>query len=289
MRKGILAAILLLFVVVFAYWLDNAQVDKDSGEHELSHRHKHRVQNPVAAPPPSRSPPRIRRNRFSSHSRGVDDEEEKGSNGEVAAAEAAEAEARRCATAVRPDCGFLDPSAAELVEMARCGTVKSDYPGGVLSDYLSEFPLPQKTVELAELSAREKEQIVRVTNNFRETMHSELGMIMRDLDGSQDQADALTIEQLVASIRKHSVSQEAIDARKNIARARADLAPLPAPATPTERFEQLVQNLGDTYEARLAEELGSARAAELRAINDGWPGGRNVSSGRCDEEAEDES
>lgn len=77
--------------------------------------------------------------------------------------------------------------------------------------------------------------------------------------------------------------QEIRDTRNNIARARAGLAPLLPPRTPTQEFEQLIANIGNDYEARLADELGSSRAAELRVINDGW-NNHSVSSGRCDEE-----
>ena len=167
--------------------------------------------------------------------------------------------------------------------MARCATVKSDFPPGLITDDAGDFPLPKNAVEAAGLTAPEKAKILRATDEFQETLRADLEAILSDLDGSPGNTDSLTISQLVASIRKHSVPQEIGGARKSIARARAGLAPLPSPRTPTEKFEQLIANVGNAYEARLADELGSARAAELRAINDGWSN-HNVSSGRCDEE-----
>ncbi|HFE46810.1 MAG TPA: hypothetical protein ENJ18_15190 [Nannocystis exedens] len=282
MKIGNKVVIALLFALTFmiAYALGKKSGDKPHQEANTSRDQGHRNKGPIIArPPPSRPPPRIRPKKDTAHSAAKDDEE---SHPEQEVLDPSE-EARRCATAISPDCGFLDPSPEELTEMARCATVKSDYPSGLITDDANGFPLSKKAADAAGLTATEKDKTLRATNEFQKTVQADLREILRGLDGSPDQIDSLTSAQLVALIRKHSVPQEIRDTRKSIARARAGQDPLPPPKTPTEQFEQLIANLGNAYEARLAEELGSARAAELRAIDDGW-GNRFVSSGRCDEE-----
>lgn len=92
--------------------------------------------------------------------------------------------------------------------MARCATVKSDYPPGLITNDTSGFPLPKKAVEAVEaagLMTTERAQILRATNEFQETLRADLKAILRELDGSPDKTDSLTTAQLVASIRKYSV------------------------------------------------------------------------------------
>jgi hypothetical protein len=130
-------------------------------------------------------------------------------------------ETARCATGISPTCPFRDPSAAELIEMARCATVKTDYPPGLISSEGAGGPISHRTIELAAVTEDEEERITRATDNYRATVRDELDALLLALGGSRDELATMTTDQLVAAIRRRQAPEEATSARKEIARARA--------------------------------------------------------------------
>src|SRR5690606_37280897 len=70
-------------------------------------------------------------------------------------------EAIVCANRIGGECSFLHPSHEELLEMARCATVKFDYPPALLNDKSAE--LTADVIDTAAVTAHEQALILQVT------------------------------------------------------------------------------------------------------------------------------
>ena len=164
MRRGTQVVILLLFVLAFvlAYSLGKEDGHKHHQEADTSRDQVQRDRGQVTRPPPARPSPRIHHQKRSTSDSSAKDDEESGNPEQEASAP--DAEALKCATALSPDCSFLAPSPEELGEMARCATIKSDFPPGLITDDASGFPLPKNAIEAAGLTAPEKAKILRATD-----------------------------------------------------------------------------------------------------------------------------
>lgn len=193
-------------------------------------------------------------------------------------------EGERCSRTVGDEgCDFLNPSTAELIEMARCGTVKVDYPVGLLDD--SPFHLNDALVHAANLDEPERRLVEAATEEFRAELKQQLTPISRDLGIVADVLATAPLQSIVTEIQLREIPKELQGTRKELSRERAGLSRASAPRTPTERFEHIFVGLGEAYQAKIARVLGSERAADLRAIKDGW-GATVVASGSCDGEEE---
>lgn len=190
-------------------------------------------------------------------------------------------EAKRCArTGGDATCSFLDPSPDELREMARCGTVKIDYPDGLLSD--GPFKLNESLARAASVDASERERIEKATEEFRAGLKQQLVPILREFGVDDEAIATATLKEAVETIQAREVLDQLYAARRELARGRAGLASVGAPRSPTERFEHIFVTLGDTYLSSLARTLGAERAADLRSVGDGW-GASIIASVPCDE------
>lgn len=191
-------------------------------------------------------------------------------------------EARLCANRVDGECSFLRPSQEELLEMARCATVKYDYPSGLLGS-APIMPFPPAAADAVGLGEGEQELIARATDEARAELRAQLAAILLEFGVSSQDMEDMSLQQMRAA----AVTRQSLDdvqaARRSIARERAGLERAPAPRTPTEKFEHLTATMGDVYERTLAKFLGPDRAAELRAAGDGWSS-RSVAGGQCDTE-----
>ena len=147
------------------------------------------------------------------------------------------------------------------------------------------LPLPPEAIEAASLSDDERQALVRATRALRVDLGHQLSGILSELGVPRDELTTMSLGAMRAEIKRREVPEEVQSARRQIARERAGLErPLP-PRTPTERFEHLMAELGNTYESRVSRDLGEGRAAELRAAGDGW-NSRSVAGGQCDPPAE---
>jgi len=165
-----------------------------------------------------------------------------------------------------------------------CGTVKVDYPVGLLDD--SPFHLNDGLAHTANLDDRERELVEEATTEFRAELKQQLAPVLRDLDIDDKALTAAPLQRIFTEIQAREVPDELQRVRKELARERAGLSRASVPRTPTERFEHIFVGLGEAYQSKVARVLGAERAADLRAISDGW-GASIVASGPCDGEAVD--
>lgn len=189
-------------------------------------------------------------------------------------------EAVTCANRMDGTCPFLEPSQESLEEMARCGTVKYDYPVGLLNS--EPFQLAPNIVETASVISRELGSIHEVADSFRDELRPKFTeLLLQYPDVGPLEAMSLEDMRLALVNRETEAIKEVQNVRRNLARARAGLEEAVIPRTPTEKFETLMAGLGDDFEKKLAAVLGASRARELRVVQDGW-GATTIVGGRCD-------
>ena len=199
--------------------------------------------------------------------------------------EAVKARAQKCALASRNgDCPFLDPDQDTLLEMAKCGTVKIDYPS-----FLYDFDAPQTDSFASDLGItdpQEKAALQRAAEQHHANLGKTLRELYRELGGDEEFAASASPSTLEAYI-KDQIDEEALgNVQRRIAEERAGLREAPAPGTELsieERFWRMRADLGNEFESELAQGLGPERAHELRSAQDGWPGSTSVHSSRCTE------
>lgn len=158
---------------------------------------------------------------------------------------------------------WLRPSRSELAEMAKRCEIRSLVPA------VSEDQPPQVGEEAAaalSLSRRERELLDRTLRDLHAEVRSFATRAFAEVVGASVPAGSVTLEEMLADLQARPESGYA-DARRKLARERAGLENPPALGTnqpPGERLLRLWSRLGDEMERRLADELGSERAHELR-------------------------
>ena len=197
-----------------------------------------------------------------------------------------EARARRCATQGRfGDCPFLDPDEDTLREMARCASVKVDFPGfldNVESPRVDGYAKNLGITDPAEVAALQRAADAHYTD-----FNTRLREIFVELGGDPamaEDASAATMKSFIADQLDNDLMGEV---QRRVAEERAGMREPPADPSALSIEEQafrLHAELGNDFESYLAKELGDARAHELRAVRDGWPGSTSVSSGDCVED-----
>lgn len=165
--------------------------------------------------------------------------------------------------------------------MARCATIKSDYPEGLFADGSVVFPFPQQTIEAASISEQERELIMQATEEMRTEIRRQFEDILLDFGMSRQDTAGMSLDRMKAALKEREDIEDVQRARRQIARARAGLDRPLVPRTATEKTEHTLANLGEMYEQKLGQVLGSDRAAELRAAGDGWSS-RSVAGGQCE-------
>lgn len=197
--------------------------------------------------------------------------------------EAAQAKAKRCATQSRTsDCPFLEPSEETLMEMAKCATVKVDYP-----PFLQNVEPPDVGEYARNMGLTDDKDIAGMqtaAQHHYDGYLAELRSMFVDLGGDQELAQDASPQTLNSFIADQvdrdtmsEVQRRIAGERAGIAEAPADLSALPI----EERLVRLNAELGNDFEKHLAKELGAGRARSLRGMKDGWPGSTSVSSGQC--------
>lgn len=159
---------------------------------------------------------------------------------------------------------------AELEAMARHCDVRTDYPTRLD---------PQQLEDLG-LEPAEREAYERALANFSAQELELYRELLRDVAPDTPGLDELSLaeirKQLTRDARRHRA--EGDDAlQRHVAEERAGLREAPAdPASlsPWNRYNRLRFNAGDRFAELLGDELGEARAHELRSVFDGWPGAR---------------
>lgn len=191
--------------------------------------------------------------------------------------------ARECAGQGRGgECPFLEPDEATLLEMARCASVKVDFPG-----FLDNVESPQVggyAESLGITDAAEVAALQAAADKHYADFNGRLREIFVALGGDPalaEEASAATMKSYIADQLDRELTG---DVQRRVAEERAGLREPPADASELsleERAFRLHAELGNEFEAYLGEQLGAERARQLRKVNDGWPGSTSVNSGEC--------
>jgi len=187
----------------------------------------------------------------------------------VAASQIAEAAAPEAALGVR----YFGLSKEELVELARNCDVRTDTPA----------PMSDELAADADLTDDEREAYNRAYERWQAAHYAAKAAIYEEATGEKPDGPAAMM-----GIMVEFYTDADRDVDRHIAEERAGLREPPGPDAELgiyERFKRLSEGRGDAFERELAKELGPDRARALRAINDGWPGGRQRHWG-CPEDGE---
>ncbi len=198
------------------------------------------------------------------------------------------AEAKACVDDPKAkQCAFLDPTKAELEQMADCGVVRFDAPS-FLGARFSEptFDAAGGFGGDVELTPAEAAALAEVGDAFRESLYRDLTVLALEAGKSQEWADQTPFVGMMMAISESSgvtpAETEALFRRLSEERAGRVAPPAdPASGSIDERFLRRVIDLGDAFERALAERLGGDRAKALRGADDGWPGLRLQTQNYC--------
>jgi len=158
---------------------------------------------------------------------------------------------------------WLNPSAAELAEMARRCEVRFAIPA------ITENQPPAITDQQAStlsLSGQERALLERTLHDLHGELRDFAAHAVDDAAGGSPPAPGMTLEQMLAELEMRSENGFE-EARQQLAQERAGLAQPPQPGArqpPGERLLRLWAGMGNELERRLAEGLGAARARQLR-------------------------
>lgn len=175
---------------------------------------------------------------------------------------------------------FLDPTPEELREMAKECRLRWDSPG--LRPKSLNRPTPEQLKEL-NITEDEAEVMAEVHQAFVAESLEKLRAIYVAATGDAESARVLSPEALEQEVFDKSTEDSVRRAFQRVARERAGLAVPPADTlglTPAERLVRFNTSLGDAYERAMADKLGTAKARELRRMNNGW-GSRHSSGMGC--------
>ena len=184
------------------------------------------------------------------------------------------------------DCPFLEPDHDTLEEMARCGIARVESPSlpGVGSG-TETFPASWR--ETAGVTDAEHEKLERAAAAFAARYREQWADLAAQ--AGIERAWAETSAPVVVSTRIFAEFDEDqyANAVEQVARERAgwDSTGDPTPEI-LDAAVRLRLGVGDAYQDAIAEAVGPARAAELRAAADGWPGAHSTNGNRCDVEPE---
>ena len=172
---------------------------------------------------------------------------------------------------------------AELEAMARHCDVRVDYPTRLEAQAIEDLGLDE-----AESRAWE-----RALEAFAAAELGAYRALLRELAPDTPELDALPLAQvrrLLTRLVPRTRSEDDGALRRHVARERAGLREPPASQeelSAYNRYNRLRFSAGDRFATFMADELGSERAAELRAAYSGWPGARTRQWG-CEDEADAE-
>ena len=203
---------------------------------------------------------------------------------ELGAPADADAPARKCslASGQEPDCEFLAPDQDTLLDMARCGVARLDVPHSPPpGSGLDMFPAPWR--ELAGVGEAEHAELEAAACAYLAAQRARLSELAVSVGIQREWSDATVPAVVVTRITAEFEPEQVAAAIDRVARERAGLEPddgLELPPT-LEQVIRLRLDTGDAFEAAIAEAVGEARAAELRAAADGWPGGRSYLGNHC--------
>ncbi len=175
----------------------------------------------------------------------------------------------------------VDPTPEQLRAWAARCEIRLDAPGIFGA---TARPRPDELEELG-LGAAERPAFERAVAALHERTRAPMRAIYVEAPGDAAGGDELTAGAMLSEISSKALRADGVRARARMARERAGLQPPPADVAalpPVERALRLIYSSGNELERMLAEDLGAARARELRKHHGGWPGLRYNDAG-CEE------
>jgi hypothetical protein len=170
---------------------------------------------------------------------------------------------------------FTDPSPEELLARAQRCQVAFNYPN-------FDAPEPPRVGDKQStrlgLSDTERQVVDEAIKDLYARTPAQLRKLYGEMSGDPATAERLSPSAVFAEILQKAPEGLIAQARTQLARERAGLAPAPANLSTTsvvERALRLMVGLGDDFERRIGEKLGPERARSLRPLREGW---RNTSS-----------
>lgn len=196
-------------------------------------------------------------------------------------------EVKRCfADAEGEGCPYLEPNEITKSEMARCGVVRFELPGFVMTR-ASEPRFEDEWVAAADLTDTELTVIAEVGETTRDEFYAELVALAVDKGVDEEWARQSPLLALIGEIGDGGDDRDTTMAiAKRIAEERGSGSPPSAIEGVDARAEAAYRGLmgfGDAFEAALAERLGPERARELRRADDGWPGNKAQTPSQCED------
>ncbi|MGH1344077.1 MAG: FecR domain-containing protein [Nannocystales bacterium] len=181
-----------------------------------------------------------------------------------------------------PACSFPHPEPAVLLEMGRCGVVKTDYPA-----LLVAATAPQvlgSHWDKAGLTTEESTRLLARGLKFRARYLAVLRALFVEAGGTPDVARALSGRPLLLQADQRFEPEELESSRRQLALERAGLVdPLGDDEMALEdRYIRHRLGAGDAFEGVVAEVVGTERARQLRRAHNGWRGESTVFVGECE-------
>jgi hypothetical protein len=165
---------------------------------------------------------------------------------------------------------WLKPSPSELGEMARRCELRFVMPA------ITENQPPTVTDEQSSalsLSTNERALLERILRDMHTGLRVFTEQAFAEASGQSAKASGLTLEEMLTDLQTRS-GNGFDEARQNLAQERAGLASPTETSSdqpPGERLLRLWSSMGDDFERRLADDVGSDRAHQLRfSPHAGW-------------------
>jgi hypothetical protein len=183
-----------------------------------------------------------------------------------------------------PGCTFLEPDQETLLEMARCGIARLEAPRQPGADW-GVHVFPADWVAKAGVSEAEHQRLEQAAAAFTAQHRQRWADLAASVGIERAWAETASPPVVVTRIAAEFDDDQLGAAVERVARERAGLAPndedVPAAL---EAAVRLRLDTGDALEDAIAEAVGEARAAELRAVADGWPGAHTYIGNHCEPE-----
>lgn len=183
-----------------------------------------------------------------------------------------------------PACSFLEPDEETMQEMARCGIARFDTPLLLPSDSGLQL-FPDEWLAKAGVDAAEHQRLEQAAAAFMAEQRQRWTELAADAGIEREWSDASSPSVVFLRIAAEFDEDQVATAVEKVAHERAGWEPSrdELPAT-LEAAVRLRADTGEAFETAIAEVVGEARAAELRAAADGWPGGHSWMGNRCESE-----
>lgn len=176
--------------------------------------------------------------------------------------------------------GYFQPSPEELRERLKECTLKIDLPP-VLGSEPSK--LGEDNLHGLSLSPEERVAMNSAIAALHKRFRKQIQALYVEATGDETGARALSPATMLRELTEKSPDGSSWAVRRQLLLEQLGEATPPGDlthASPVERAWRIMAALGDDFEEALSESLGSERAHELRAMQDGWPFSR-WSEGGC--------